>query len=165
MKPILVDCPEKAELQPEPIPQEWILAGTPQARGNKLVTSHDWTSSVVVWECTPGSFKWHYTKDETVLFLSGEAFMINEEGEERRFGAGDLIFIPAGTKCNWRVTEQIRKVAVLRETMWRPLGFSLKISKKFLRITGIALRGVGRELKRFDTRITGREVKYLPDNF
>jgi hypothetical protein len=136
-KSILMVTPANVDLQPEPIPAEWILGGTPQARGNKLATSHDWTSTVVVWDCTPGSFKWHYDKDEAILFLSGEAFVSNENGEERRFGPGDLAFFPAGFTCTWRVTEPIRKVAVLRETMWRPLGFVLKVSKKLLRMAGI----------------------------
>lgn len=121
------------ELEPDPIPAEWILEGNPQARANKLVTTRDWSSTVVVWDCTPGSFKWHYSKDETVNFLSGEAFMIDASGEELRFGAGDIAFFAAGTTCTWRVTEHIRKVAVVRETIWRPLGFVLKVSKKILR--------------------------------
>jgi hypothetical protein len=97
------------------------------------MTSRDWSSTVVVWDCTPGSFRWRYSKDETVHFLSGEAFMMDDRGKEHRFGAGDIAFFPAGTACSWRVTEHIRKVAVVRETMWRPLGFVLKVSKKILR--------------------------------
>jgi uncharacterized protein len=120
-------------MEPDPIPADWILAGAPQARANKLVTSRDWSSTIVVWDCTPGSFRWHYSKDETIHFLSGEAFMLDGNGEEHRFGAGDIAFFPAGTVCTWRVTEHIRKVAVIRETLWRPLGFVLKVSKKILR--------------------------------
>jgi uncharacterized cupin superfamily protein len=132
-KPIVRINAGFAELEPDPIPAEWILEGDPQARTNKLVTSRDWSSTVVVWDCTPGLFKWRYSKDETVHFLSGEAFMIDGDCEEHRFGAGDIAFFPAGTACTWRVTEQIRKVAVVRETMWPPLGFVLKVSKKMLR--------------------------------
>jgi uncharacterized protein len=132
-KPILRINACFAEMEPDPIPSEWILSGTPQARTNKLVTSRDWSSTVVVWDCTPGSFRWHYSKDETVHFLSGEAFMLDDDGEEHRFGAGDIAFFPAGTACTWRVTEHIRKVAVVRETIWPPLGFVLKVSKKILR--------------------------------
>jgi uncharacterized cupin superfamily protein len=132
-KPVLRISDGFEELQPDPIPAEWILAGTPQARTNKVVTSRDWSSTVVVWDCTPGSFKWHYSKDETIHFLSGEAFMIDDAGEEHRFGPGDIAFFPAGSACTWRVTKHIRKVAVLRETMWRPLGFVLKVSKKIFR--------------------------------
>jgi uncharacterized protein len=124
---------EALDLQPDPIPAEWILAGTPEARVTNLQTSRDWTSSVVLWECTPGSFKWRYSKDETVFFLAGEAFMTDDNGEEHRFGAGDIAVIAAGTNCKWRVTEPIRKVAVVRETIWRPFGFMLKVSKKLFR--------------------------------
>jgi uncharacterized protein len=97
------------------------------------VTTRNWSSTAVVWDCTLGSFKWHYSKDETVNFLSGEAFMIDANGDEQRFGAGDIAFFAAGTTCTWRVTEHIRKVAVVRETIWRPLVFILKVSKKILR--------------------------------
>lgn len=130
---ILKIDPAALELEPDPIPADWILEGKPEAWVTKVLTSRDWTSSVVVWECTTGSFKWHYSKDETVFFLAGEAFMTDDNGEEHRFGAGDIAVIAAGTSCRWRVTEPIRKVAVVRETMWRPLGFMLKISKKLFR--------------------------------
>ena len=141
MNPSITDVPKSilridadfAEMEPDPIPAEWILSGAPQARANKLMTSRDWSSSVVVWDCTPGSFRWHYSKDETVHFLSGEAFMTDDGGREHRFTGGDIAFFPAGTTCTWRVTEHIRKVAVVRETIWRPLGFVLKVSKKILR--------------------------------
>ena len=79
--------------------------------------SGDRTSHVVVWDCTPGSFKWHYGMDETIVVISGEAFMINEKGEERRFGPGDMGFFPAGTSCTWRITEHLRKVGVLKENV------------------------------------------------
>ena len=141
MNSLITDAPNSifkidldfTEMEPDPIPAEWILAGAPEARTNKLVTSRDWSSAVVVWDCTPGSFKWHYVKDETVHFLSGEAFMTDDDGTEHRFAGGDIAFFPAGTTCTWRVTEHIRKVAVVRETIWRPLGFLLKLSKKLLR--------------------------------
>jgi uncharacterized protein len=132
-KPMLRINEGFAELRPDPIPADWILEGDPRARANTLMTSRDWSSTVVAWDCTPGSFRWHYAKDETIHFLSGEAFMLDEDGKEHRFGAGDIAFFPAGSECTWRVTEHIRKIAVIRETMWRPLGFVLKVSKKLLR--------------------------------
>jgi len=135
-KLIVTATPANVELQPEPIPPEWILSGTPVARSHKLATSHDWTSTIVVWDCTAGSFKWHYGQDEVILVISGEAVRIKENGEEQRFGPGDLGFFPAGTSCTWRVDDHIRKVAVLRESVWRPLGFVLKVLKKLLRIMG-----------------------------
>ena len=138
LRSIITATPTEVELEPDPIPQEWILSGTPVSRSKILARSRDWTSSVVVWDCTAGSFRWHYGQDETVLFLSGEAFLLLENGTERRFGPGDLGFVPAGTTCTWRVAGQVRKVAVLRESMWRPLGLCLKAWKKCLRMVGLA---------------------------
>lgn len=138
LRSIVMASPANVELNPEPIPQEWMLSGAPVARSRNLVRSHDWTSTVVVWDCTAGSFRWHYNQDEAILVISGEAFLVLENGAERRFGPGDVGFFPAGTTCTWRVADYIRKVAVLRESMWRPLGFCLKIWKKFLRIVGLA---------------------------
>ena len=138
LRSIVAVTPADVELAPEPIPQEWIISGTPVARGKMLVRSKDYTESVVVWDCTAGSFTWHYSQDETLLVISGEAFMLLENGTERRFGPGDLGFFHAGTTCTWRVADKIRKVAVVRETMWRPLGMCLKAWKKFLRVVGIA---------------------------
>jgi len=130
--------PVGIELQPEPIPPEWILSGEPVARSSKLVTSRDWVSTVVVWDCTAGTFHWHYGQDEVILVISGDAVLLNDKGGERRFGPGDLGFFPAGSVATWRVDNYIRKVAVLRETMWRPVGFLFKVYKKLLRIAGIA---------------------------
>jgi uncharacterized cupin superfamily protein len=138
LRAIVMATPSAVELEPEPIPHEWILSGTPNARGKMLVRSRDYTESVVVWECTAGSFRWHYSQDETLMVISGDAYLLLENGEERRFGPGDLGFFHAGTTCTWRVANNIRKVAVVRETMWRPLGICLKAWKKLLRVVGLA---------------------------
>ena len=136
---VLANAPT-IDLEPEPIPSEWILGGKPQARCKKLVRSRDWTSHIVVWDCTPGQFKWHFTMDEAIIVISGEAFMINENGEERRFGPGDLGFFPAGSSCKWRVSQHFRKIGVLREPLWRPLGLCVKAWHKLLQIGGITPR-------------------------
>jgi len=138
LRSIVMALPANVDLDPEPLPQEWVLSGAPIARSKILVRSRDWTSSVVVWECTAGSFTWYYGQDETIFVISGEAFLLLENGSERRFGPGEVGFFPAGTTCTWRVAESIRKVAVLRESMWRPLGFCLKAWKKLLRMVGIS---------------------------
>jgi uncharacterized cupin superfamily protein len=138
LRSIVMTIPANVELGPEPLPQEWILSGAPVARSKILVRSRDWTSSVVVWDCTAGSFTWHYSQDETIVVISGEAFLLLENGSERRFGPGEVGFFPAGTTCTWRVADSIRKVAVLRESMWRPLGFCLKAWKKLLRMVGLS---------------------------
>jgi uncharacterized cupin superfamily protein len=132
---ILMVNPATVDLESEPIPSDWILGGNPVARSKKLSTSDDLSSAIVVWDCTPGDFHWQYSKDETIYVLTGEAFMTNDVGEERRFAAGDLGFFPAGYACNWRITEPFRKVAVIRETLWTPLGYGLKALNKLMRMT------------------------------
>jgi uncharacterized cupin superfamily protein len=127
-----------AELKPNPIPADWILSGSPTANATKVVTSHDTTSYVAVWDCTEGRFNWHYTQDEVVVVMSGEVFVTNEAGEEYRLGPGDVAFFPAGTSFTWNVTKRIRKVAVLRQTMPRPAGFCVRAWNKFLRVAGLA---------------------------
>jgi hypothetical protein len=132
----MIETVATTELNPAPIPRDWILSGTPEARNKELARSHDGTFYVVVWECTEGHFNWHYVKDEELVVLSGEVFITDEQGE-RRLGAGDVGFFPAGTSCKWRVTQRVRKVAVLRETMPLPLGFGLRAVKALLRRAGL----------------------------
>ena len=125
------------ELQPSSIPTEWILSGTPQAWNKEIANSHDRIVQTVVWECTAGQFYWHYSKDESVVVLSGEAFLINDSGQELRFGPGDVGFFPAGTVCTWRVPGRFRKVAVLSEPMWRPLGYAVKAWNRLVQMVGL----------------------------
>ena len=99
------------DLHSAPIPKPWILSGTPEARNKHLAKSHDRTSNVIVWDCTPGHFNWHYSEDETVVVISGEVFITSEKGEEGRLGQGDMGFFPAGSSCTWRVTDRIKKIA------------------------------------------------------
>jgi uncharacterized protein len=138
-KSILIATPAAFELeaQAQPILPGWVLSGAPASRTRNVVRSHDFTSNIVVWECTAGIFEWHYNKDEILFVIAGEAFITDEKGEERRLGPGDIAFFPAGTSCTWRVPELIKKIAVVRETMWRPLGLGLKACKKLLRVAGI----------------------------
>lgn len=128
-----------AELNLEPLDPSWILAGKPVTRSKVVARSRDWSSSVVVWDCTAGSFWWHYGQDEAIVVISGEAFMLRDDGTEQRLGEGDYAFFPAGSVANWRVDSYIRKVALLREPMWRPLGFALKVWNKLLRKMGFGV--------------------------
>jgi uncharacterized protein len=105
--------PAEMELERAPIPRDWILAGNPQAREKELARSSGGATRVVVWSCTKGSFRWQYLVDEMVHILSGEAFIADHAGTTRRLGPGDVALFPAGSWAVWRVTEDIRKVAVL----------------------------------------------------
>jgi uncharacterized cupin superfamily protein len=125
------------DLLPAPIPSAWILEGTPKARNKEVARSHDRTSCTVVWDCTAGRFNWHYSRDETLVVTSGEAFITSESGVERRLGPGDLGFFPAGSSCIWRITGGVRKVAFLRHGMPRPMGFCLRAWDRVLGMMGL----------------------------
>ncbi len=134
---IVMGTAETCELNPEPIDERWILSGKPVARSKVVARTKDWSSSLVVWDCTAGSFRWHYGQDEVIVVISGDLVLLHEDGTERRFSAGDYVFFPAGTVANWRVDNYIRKVALLKEPVWRPLGIALKACNKFLRSVGV----------------------------
>jgi uncharacterized cupin superfamily protein len=132
--------PDSFELEAEQIPKEWVLSGSPTSRSKTLKRSADWTSTIVVWECTAGTFQWHYGVDESILIVSGEAILLGANGEETRFGPGDVAYFPAGSCCTWRVEESVRKIAVLRETMWPIFGLTLKVCKKLMRMLGLSAK-------------------------
>jgi uncharacterized protein len=136
-KSILIADSATVDLKPASISGDCIHEGTPQTRSEELARSRDGTSHTMVWDCTAGRFDWHYNKDETLVVLTGEAFISTEKGAtERRIGSGDIVFFPAGTSATWRVPRYIRKVAFLRHTMPRPLGFGVLAWNLFLRLVG-----------------------------
>jgi len=108
------------------------------ARSKKFARSNDFTAYLMVWDCSPGKFNWHYSKDEWLVVVSGEVFISNGNGAERRLGPGDWGFFPAGTSALWRVTSHLRKVAIVRETLPRPLGLALRLWRGGLRKLGIS---------------------------
>jgi uncharacterized cupin superfamily protein len=136
-KSILSIALSDVQLEPGSIPQEWVLSGNPETRSKLLVRSHDWIANVVVWECGAVSYKWHYNQDEAYLVLSGEGFMTDDKGVEHRFGPGDVAYFPAGTNTTWRHPDHFRKVAFLKESFSRPVGFTLKVWNKLLRMVGL----------------------------
>jgi uncharacterized protein len=125
------------ELELAPIPREWILDGAPEAREKDIARSSGGAMKVVVWSCTKGMFQWQYHVDEMAHILSGEVFIVDHVGTKRRLGPGDIAYFPAGSSCVWRVTEDVRKVAVLNVPVPRMVGLSLQIWNRIYR----AVRG------------------------
>ncbi len=124
--PIVTATPGELELGASPFPAAWVLEGTPQACASVIARSRDGAMTTVAWSCTKGCFRWHYTVDEMVHLLAGEVFITDESGNERRLGPGDTAFFPAGCSAVWRVTQDVRKVAVCRVAVPAPVGFALR---------------------------------------
>lgn len=136
----LASAAAMADLEQSPISTDWIISGIPEARAKLLAKSHDGTAYVMVWECSAGRFKWHYIDDETVTITSGEVFITTNNGEEYRLGQGDMAFFPAGTSCEWRIDNRVRKVAVLRRSLGLPLGVGVRAWYKLLNVAGLRRR-------------------------
>jgi uncharacterized protein len=100
---VVIADPSTVALDPAPIELGWIVKGAPQAHAKELARSADGTAIVMAWSCTAGQFHWHYSVDEILHVISGEAFITNRGGAERRLGPGDMAFFPAGSHSLWRV--------------------------------------------------------------
>jgi len=122
LQSVLIAAAASADLDAAPISRDWVLDGKPETRSKELARSHDRTSYVT-----------HYSKDETLVVISGEAFISDENGVERPIGPGDVVFFQAGTSAAWRVPNYIKKVAFLRHTMPRTLGLCVIAWNLFLR--------------------------------
>jgi uncharacterized protein len=122
------------ELKPAPIPADWILNGKPETRNKQLARSEDRTATVYDWSCTAGRFTWHYAEDEILVVVSGETFITDENGTEHRLGPGDMGFFPAGSSCTWRITGHVRKFAMVRSTLPKPLVFVLRLWRRLGRM-------------------------------
>jgi len=131
-KPVVFAFPADVELSDAPIAPHWITEGTPRARATRLAVSADGTSTVMAWSCTAGRFTWNYVLDEALHVISGEAFVTDEKGEVRRLGPGDMVFFPAGSRSNWYIPHEIRKVAFCRQSMPRPVGVMLRTWNKLV---------------------------------
>ena len=64
-----------------------------------------------VWSCEASEFDWDYTQTETCLILEGEVTVSDRPAgdESVTFGAGDLVALPVGLKCIWKVTQAVKK--------------------------------------------------------
>lgn len=124
------------ELDRGEIPSQWLLSGDPETRSKFLGRTGDRLAYAMLWECGAVSYKWHYTRDEAYIVLSGEGFMTDETGVEHRFGAGDVAFFPAGTNATWRHPDHFRKVAVLKDPIWPPLAVMLKLCRTIIQKLG-----------------------------
>jgi uncharacterized cupin superfamily protein len=126
--------PATVELAASPFPAEWVLEGRPQARATAIARSGDGAMTVIAWSCSKGSFRWQYDVDEMAHILSGEVFITDESGTERRLGPGDTVFFASGSTCLWRITEDIRKVAVCHVAVPRLVSLGLRAWNKLCRI-------------------------------
>ena len=62
-----------------------------------------------IWTKETSRFDWHYDDNETCYLLEGQVEVITEDGEKVQFGAGDMVFFPAGLSCTWDISVPVKK--------------------------------------------------------
>jgi len=60
------------------------------------------------WTCHVPEFECYYSVDETCLITEGEV-TVEYKGGSTKFGAGDLVILPHGLSCTWKVTKPVKK--------------------------------------------------------
>ena len=61
------------------------------------------------WGCGVSKFPWTYDSEETCYVLEGDVIVTPKGGEPVRYGAGDLVTLPAGMSCTWDVQAAVKK--------------------------------------------------------
>lgn len=125
--PVVVAGLDAVELDAAPIDPSWVLDGDPRARSGCHSASDDFSASTHVWECSAGSFRWHFGWEETVLILSGSVRVTAEDGTVRTLGVGDVGYFAAGTWATWEIQDHVRKLAFCRRAMPGPLAYALRM--------------------------------------
>jgi uncharacterized cupin superfamily protein len=98
-----------AQLASWPLPNDWVLEGSPEPRGVVLSRSDDSRIIRGVWECTPGRFTWTFSYDETLVVESGRATVELDTGETVELAPGVMAFFGRGHESTWTVHETLRK--------------------------------------------------------
>jgi len=62
----------------------------------------------LVWEGDCSEFDYHCDYNETYLLEKGQV-TITYNGKTISFGAGDLVFVPKGLDCHWKITSPVKK--------------------------------------------------------
>jgi uncharacterized protein len=120
-------------LKPDPIEPSWILEGDPVARSGLWSLSPDKTTSSWVWDCTAGRFNWYFDADETIYVIEGEVIITAEGQEPQSLRAGHAALFYAGTRSEWYVPRYVRKHAILRPHLARPVALAVKVGIKLRR--------------------------------
>lgn len=112
---------DAVELSSSPINPDWIIEGAPLARSGNWATSSDGTVTMAVWSCTAGTFRWQFTCDELIHIIEGSVEVKMSNGDQLLLGPNDSALFPAGEWTTWHVPEYVRKHAILRSPVPRPV--------------------------------------------
>ena len=94
----------------EAIPEETIVAGTPIQRGHFYFDTGEGMLTAGVWDCTAYESRLEpYGVNEFMCLLEGAVSIIDQNGHEETFHAGECFILPKGFPCIWKQTGYVRK--------------------------------------------------------
>lgn len=120
---------QAADLQPDPIPEAWVLAGQPQARAAELSRTRDGARVTFLWDCTAGEYLWRYAAHETVEILEGEA-LVDDGSGPRMLKTGSQARFRAGSIARWRVPNYVKKISYCRDPRPQLLRLAARLARK-----------------------------------
>jgi uncharacterized cupin superfamily protein len=99
-----------ADLQPEPLDPEQIVAGRPEVTHRLVHESGDGRVQRGIWQITPGVVT-DTEADEMFVVVTGRATIeLLDSGTTMEVGPGDLVVFQDGERTRWTVHETLRKV-------------------------------------------------------
>ena len=140
--PVVQAAVEAAQLRATPINPDWIIDGSPTARTASLSRSADGSVWTDLWDCTRGSFHWHYHINETIHIVDGGAIITDSDGTVWDVKAGDVIQFLVGTKAHWNVPHYVRKVAFCSRPLYGPAATLLRVQERLRNVATRAMRRI-----------------------
>jgi uncharacterized protein len=108
-----------------PINPDWVLEGSPRARISEWAKSPDGTTSHWTWDCTAGTFRWYHDVDEPIVEIDGSVSIQLGDEPPVVLRRGDAAYSPAGHWTTQTVDEYVRKQAVVRVPVPRPMQYAV----------------------------------------
>lgn len=119
--PFVAATADSMKMEPSPIKPDWIISGQPTARVANHSQSPDKWSQTALWDCTAGTFNWHFDWDETVIILDGDVHVTSQSGQVNTLRVGDVAYFAAGSRAVWQIDDYVRKLAFVRRPLPRGL--------------------------------------------
>ncbi len=107
----------RTDWRPAPINPAWILSGDPVAQYIPVEQGADGYSSMSLWKCSEGRFRWTFDWEESVYILDGEVEIASPDGRIAHLRPGSVALFQAGTSSIWTVIRPVQKLAVCRRAI------------------------------------------------
>ncbi|SHF07744.1 hypothetical protein SAMN02745157_1584 [Kaistia soli DSM 19436] len=125
--------------RPAPINPSWIIAGDPIAHYIPIGVGEDGYSSLSLWRCTEGSFRWTFGWEESVYITKGEVEVVAADGHRDILEAGSVALFQAGGTSIWTVRQPVQKMAVCRRALNPHLARLIRFARRPWSLTAVLI--------------------------